>query len=303
MKKILTILATAALAASVLASCSRKVDYTEIPFVYFNNASISVSEDAGIIEIPVMALANTEFVVTFETEDGQKKDSNTGQMVPNGENGKDYAIVDNDAAILRFQPGTEQQVIKVAITDMTGVLTGNKDFTVKLTTAGSEVSLGGFSSCKVTIIDNDHPLKAIFGEYMATDGDGLSWTMTFAADPNSYTQVFLDGIVPTFSGNYVGQGLRHYVEAPVTVDPVTGKFSVSIPCGYKLPDPFDGHDIMIFGYDGTYIYGSGYQNFEQTEDGFVMEGDRGFAAIYENGGYYLAASDATVLGPITLKKK
>ena len=87
MKKILTILATAALAASVLASCSRKVDYTEIPFVYFNNASISVSEDAGIIEIPVMALANTEFVVTFETEDGQKKDSNTGQMVPNGENG------------------------------------------------------------------------------------------------------------------------------------------------------------------------------------------------------------------------
>ena len=303
MKKILTILATAALAASVLASCSRKVDYTEIPFVYFNNASISVSEDAGIIEIPVMALANTEFVVTFETEDGQKKDSNTGQMVPNGENGKDYAIVDNDAAILRFPPGTEQQVIKVAITDMTGVLTGNKDFTVKLTTAGSEVSLGGFSSCKVTIIDNDHPLKAIFGEYMATDGDGLSWTMTFAADPNSYTQVFLDGIVPTFSGNYVGQGLRHYVEAPVTVDPVTGKFSVSIPCGYKLPDPFNGHDIMIFGYDGTYIYSSGYQLFEQTEDGFVMEGERGFAAIYENGGYYLAASDAMVMGPITLKKK
>ena len=186
---------------------------------------------------------------------------------------------------------------------MTGVLTGNKDFTVKLTTAGSEVSLGGFSSCKVTIIDNDHPLKAIFGEYMATDGDGLSWTMTFAADPNSYTQVFLDGIVPTFSGNYVGQGLRHYVEAPVTVDPVTGKFSVSIPCGYKLPDPFDGHDIMIFGYDGTYIYSSGYQLFEQTEDGFVMEGERGFAAIYENGGYYLAASDAMVMGPITLKKK
>ena len=303
MKKTLTILATAALAASVLASCSRKVDFTELPFVYFNNSSMTIEEDAGIIEIPVLAQANTEFVVTFETVDGQKKDSNTGQMIPNGENGKDYAVVDNDAAILRFQPGTEQQVIKVAITDMTGILTGNKDFTIKLTSAGSEVALGGFSSCKVTIKDKDHPLNPIIGEYLATDSDGISWTMTFAADPDSYTQVFVDGIVPTFAGNYVGQGLRHYVEAPVTIDPVTGKFSVSIPCGYTLPDPFDGHDIMIFGYDGTYIYVSGYQTFEQTEDGFVMEGDRGFAAIYENGGYYLAASDATVLGPITLKKK
>lgn len=303
MKKTLTILATAALAASVLASCSRKVDFTEIPFVYFNNASISVAEDAGIIEIPVVALANTDFAVTFTTVDGQKKDSNTGQLVPNGEKGKDYNIVDNEAAILTFHPGTEQQVIKVSITDMTGVLTGNKDFTIKLLTAGSEVSVGGISTCKVTIIDNDHPLKAIFGEYLATDGDGISWTMTFAADPNSYTQVFVDGIVPTFAGNYVGQGLRHYVEAPVTTDPVTGKFSVSIPCGYKLPDPYNGHDILIFGYDGDFIYMDGTQTFEQTEDGFVMEGDRGFAAIYENGGYYLAASDATVLGPITLKKK
>lgn len=303
MKKTLSIIAVAALAASVLASCTRKVDFTEIPFVYFNSASISVSEDAGTIEIPVLAMANTDFAVTFTTVDGQRKDNTTGQMVPNGEKGKDYNIVDNEAAILSFHPGVEQQVIKVSITNMAGVLTGNKDFTIKLLSAGSEVSVGGVSTCKVTIIDNDHPLKAIFGEYLATDRDGISWTMTFASDPNSYEQVFVDGIVPTFAGHYVGQGLRHYVEAPVTVDPVTGKFSVSIPCGYKLPDPFEGHDIMIFGYDGDYIYGSGSQTFEQTEEGFLMDGDRGFAAIYESGSYYLAASDATVLGPITLKKK
>lgn len=304
MKKTIYIFATAALAASMLVSCNRKASFTEIPFVYFNNASMSVTEDAGVIEIPVMAMANTDFAVTFITEDGKKKDTNTGQMIPNGENGKDYSIVDNEAGILRFQPGTEQQVIRVSITDMAGVLTGNKDFTIKLQSAGSEVALGGFSTCKVTIIDNDHPLKDIFGEYLATDGEGTSWTMTFAADPYSYTQLFVDGIVPTFAGDYVGQNLRHYVEAPVTIDPVTGEFTVSIPCGYKLADPYDGHDIMIFGYDGSYIYNSGYQTFEQTEDGFVMEGDRGFAAIFEEGGsYYLAASDATVLGPITLKKK
>lgn len=303
MKKNILIFAIAALAAITLASCNRKVDFTEIPFVYFNSPSMSVTEDAGVIEIPVIAQANTDFVVTFTTIDGQRKDANTGQMIPNGERGKDYSIVDNDAAILSFHPGTEQQNIKVKITDMTGVLTGNKDFTIKILTAGSEVSVGGFSTCRVTIIDNDHPLKDIFGEYTATDKDGVTWTMTFAADPDSYEQVFVDGIVPTFAGNYVGLELRHYVVAPVTIDP-SGQFTVSIPCGYKLADPYDGRDIMIFGYDGTYIYSSGHQTFEQTEDGFVMEGDRGFAAIFEEGGsYYLAASDATVLGPITLKKK
>jgi len=297
MKKTLYIISLVVL--GFLVSCNRKAEFTTIPFVYFQNASLSVPEDAGTIEIPVFAAANAEFAVTFESVDGEKKDAATGTMVPNGKAGVDYNVIENDAAILRFKPGEEKQIVKVEIKDFPGVLTGNKDFTLRLLTAGNEVSLGGISSCKVTIIDNDHPLKSIFGEYTATDKDGVSWTMTFAADPDNYYNVFIDGIVPTFAGSYVGKGLRHYVVAPVSEDLST----INVPLGYKLADKYNEHDILIYGYDGSHLYGSGSASFAKTGDGYKLDGDKGFVAVYNDGGYYLAASDAMVLAPITLVKK
>jgi hypothetical protein len=287
------------LAVLAFAACSRKVDFTTLPFVYFASPSISVYEDTALVKIPVKAMADVDFAVTFETVDGEKIDAETGLPVPNGKSGVDYSIVDNDAAILRFKAGQQSDTIKVMITDFTGTLTGNKDFTIKLLgVSGGEVSLGGFSTCKVTIIDNDHPLKEIFGDYAATDGDGNSWTVTLAEDPSSYKQVFFDGIVPYFAGS-IAAGKRYYVVAPVSEDLST----ISIPLGYKLADQWNGYDIVIFGYDGTYIYSSGTLNFNKTDTGYKLEGSQGFAAIYENGGYYIPSSDALASSPITLVKK
>lgn len=296
MKKIVCI----ALMALSLAACSRVVRYTSIPFVYFENPALSVFEDAGVIDIPVSAQAEGTFTVAFEAVDGTRRDALTGQTVPNGQQGEDYFIVDNPAAVLHFTEGVTTQNIQVSIKDFPGVLTGNKDFTVRLLSAGSQVSVGGFSSCKVTIIDNDHPLKTILGEYAATDNEGNSWTMTLVADPDNVYNVFIDGIVPTFAGSYTGKGLRHYVVATVSQDLNT----ITVPLGYKLADPYNDNDIVIFGYDGTYIYPSGTCYFTATEDGYALEGNRGFAAIYESGGsYYLAASDGLAMAPISFVKK
>ena len=297
MKKIYLIAAALLLIASV--SCSRKAEYTSIPFVYFPNSSMSVYEDAGIIEIPVKAVSDVAFTLTFETTDGEKIDQSTGIKVPNGKKGVDYDIEDNEAAIIRFNAGESIKSIKVRIVDFPGVLTGNKDFTIKMVSSGNEVCKGGFSYCKVTIIDNDHPLKSILGEYAATDAEGTTWTLTLAADPNNWYTTFIDGIVPTFAGDWVGLGLRHYV--PATVAENLSKISVNL--GYKLADQYGGHDISIWGYDGQYIYNSGTVAFEKTEDGFKLDGTKGFAAIYENGSYYLAASNAIAVAPITLVKK
>ena len=295
MKKIAYII----LAVAALASCSRKVEFTRLQFVYFASPSVSVYEDTALVKIPVNAVADGEFAVTFETIDGEKIDVATGLPVPNGKSGVDYSIVDNDAAILRFKAGQNSDTIKVKITDFTGVLTGNKDFTIKLLgVSGGEVSLGGFSSCRVTIIDNDHPLKEVFGEYAATDGDGQAWTVTIAEDPTSYTQVYFDGFVPYFAG-CLATGDRYYVVAPVSDDLST----ISIPLGYKLADQWNGYDIVIYGYDGQYIYGSGTLSFKKTDTGYKLEGTQGFAAIYENGGYYIPGSDALTTPPITLVKK
>ena len=297
MKKIMIFAAGLLLFAGV--SCSRLTEFTEIPFVYFATPSISVYENAGIVEIPVKACSDVAFTLSFDTVDGQKADAATGLMVPNGQKGVDYELIDNDASILHFDAADAMKVIKVRIVDFSGVLTGNKDFTIKLESAGNEVSKGGYSSCKVTIIDNDHPLKSILGEYAATDGDGNAWTLTLASDPNDWYSTFIDGIVPTFAGSYVGNGLRHYVPASVSED----LSRITVNLGYKLADQYNGHDIIIFGYDGQYIYKSGTVYFDKTDDGYLLSGSMGFAAIYENGGYYLAASNALVSAPITLVKK
>ena len=287
------------LAVAALASCSRKVEFTRLQFVYFASPSVSVYEDTALVKIPVNAVADVDFAVTFETIDGEKIDVATGLPVPNGKSGVDYSIVDNDAAILRFKTGQNSDTIKVKITDFTGTLTGNKDFTIKLLgVSGGEVSLGGFSTCKVTIIDNDHPLKEVFGEYAATDGDGQAWTVTIAEDPTSYTQVYFDGFVPFFAG-CLATGDRYYVVAPVSDDLST----ISIPLGYKLADQWNGYDIVVFGYDGQYIDNTGTLSFKKTDTGYKLEGTQGLAAIYENGGYYIPGSDALTTPPITLVKK
>lgn len=281
-------------------SCSRLADFTEIPYVYFPSPTISVYEDTGVVEIPVKAVADVAFTLTFDTEDGVKTDKATGLPVPNGAEGTDYDIVDNDSRILVFAAGETQKTIKVKITDFTGTLTGNKDFTIRMTGSGNEVSKGGYSYCKVTIIDNDHPLKSIFGEYTATDADGQGWTLTLAADPDNWYTTFIDGIVPSFAGDWVGKGIRHYVPANVTEDLST----ITVNFGYKLADKYNGDDIVIYGYDGQYVYSGGSVSFHKTADGYKLDGNKGFAAIHEEGGkLYLAASNAIVTAPITLVKK
>ena len=72
----------------------------------------------------------------------------------------------------------------------------------------------------------------------------------------------------------------------------------------KLADSYNNHDIVIYGYDGTYVYNSGSASFEKTEDGYVLTGNKGFAAVYTgDDGLYLAASNALVTAPVTLVKK
>lgn len=298
MKKIYLIAALLLVLTGI--SCSRLVNYTDIPFVYFPNPTISVYEDAGIVEIPIKANAEVDFSLTFETQDGEKTDVATGLVVPNGKKGVDYDIVDNDASIVRFAAGETQKSIKVSITDFPGVLTGNKDFTIKMVSSGNQVCKGGYSYCKVTIIDNDHPLKSILGEYTATDADGQVWTMTLAADPNDWYTTFVDGIVPGFAGDWVGKEIRHYVPATVPED----LSSFNVPLGYKLADPYNGQDITIYGFSGNAVSLSGTLSFAKTENGFKLDGTKGILAGFPNGDYISYYGPSFMASaPITLVKK
>ena len=273
MKKIFAIVAFSAIA---LVSCNRNESFTHIPFVYFETGAISVYEDAGTIQIPVYASSDEDFTLSFVTVDGSKIDSATGMTVPNGKAGEDYAIKDNDAAIIHFNSSDDVKYIEVNITDRTGVLTGNKDFTVKLQSAGNAVSLGGFSSCKVTIIDNDHPLKDILGPYAATgtslfSGNVEEWTLTMVADPDDYFKVWFDGILKDFEGDYLSgaDGKNHAIYGTLNkIDDQTANLAtITIPGGQKFADQYNGYDISI-----VYVSGSSYSptndiTFTRKDDG------------------------------------
>ena len=275
------------LAALAFASCNRKVEFTELPFVYFTNSSMSVYEDADVVKIPVNALSDTDFAVTFEAVDGIKLDEATGLYIPNGTNGEDYKVIDNDAAIIRFAAGQVSDTIKVKITDRPGVLTGNKDFTIKLMgVSGGMVSLGGFSSCKVTIIDNDHPLKEILGAYDATghsyfDDADVNWTMTLVADPNDYYKVWIDGIMPLFAGDYLSgaDGKNHAVYATFKKsDDVSADLSsFTVAGGQKLADPYNGYDIVVMTFSGTSISQSPI-TFTRNSEGTGYQAGSGYGA-------------------------
>ena len=281
------------LAVAALASCNRKVEFTQLQFVYFASPNVSVYDDTALVKIPVNAVADVDFAVTFETIDGEKTDAATGLPVPNGENGVDYSIVDNDAAILRFKAGQQSDTIKVKITDFTGTLTGNKEFTIKLLgVSGGEVSLGGFSACKVTIIDNDHPLKSILGAYDAKAHDyfddvNVNWTMTLVADPNDYYKVWIDGLVPMFAGDYLSgaEGKNHAVYATFNKnDDLTADLSsFTIPGGQKLTDPYQGYDIFIMSFSGSSISQSSI-TFASNSDGTGYEANSGYGAYVNSNG-------------------
>lgn len=283
MKKSISIL----LAVLALASCNRKVAFTELPFVYFPTATISVYEDTSVVCIPVCAIAETDFAVTFETVDGEKKDLTTGQMVPNGKSGEDYDVIENDARILRFKAGQKSDTIKVNITDRPGLLTGNKEFSIKLLSAsGGEVSLGGFSSCKVTIIDNDHPLKSVLGAYTAKgydyfDDKEVEWTMTLVADPNDYYKVWIDGIFPLVEGDYLSgaEGKNHSVYATFKKnDDLSADLgSFIIAGGQKFTDPVEGYDITVMTVSGSSVSDSAI-TFTRTSDNTGYQAGAGYGA-------------------------
>ena len=157
------------LLAAGLVSCSNKVEFKDVPFVAFDNASINVKEDVGSINIGVTAYSFTEpFSLTFEKVDGKAIE------------GDSYEIVDNDARVLRFTPENPTQTIIVDVVNKEGVTTGAVDFTINLLTAtGEEITLAANTVCSVSIADNDVPVNwdYIVGEWNASDFGGPKYTV------------------------------------------------------------------------------------------------------------------------------
>lgn len=194
MKNILTYLNTIVLVALLLVSCNSN-EYANFDdanaFVAFNQPSVSVSEDAGFIEIPVTlaSVAGIGTTVRCEIINGKAKD------------GVDYQL-EGDGSLV-FDSQTRVQKLKINIINRSGVYTGDLDFVVKFNNTGN-VNAGAADVCVVTITDLDHPLSALLGEYTANgedywDGPSV-WTMRLVKDAKDASKVWFFNIA-NLAGN------------------------------------------------------------------------------------------------------
>ena len=184
----------AALLTAGLVSCSNKIEFKSVPFAAFDKTSISVTEDAGEVEIAVTAYDFTDpFSVTFETVDGKAVE------------GEFYEIVGNDARVLRFTPEAPTQKITVEVINQEGTFTGAGDFVINLLTATGDVTLTGNTTCKFNIADLDHPLAAMLGNYTSTQVDVFGYNTTtdatIEADEEEIYKVWINPICHFLAGN------------------------------------------------------------------------------------------------------
>lgn len=279
MKKIVKFIAVASLLVAS-SSCLKYADYNWVPFTTFDQTSFKVEESATAtsLSVPVKVYnAKGGTTVSYDiVEKGAKQ-------------GVDYTI--NGSGTLTFAEGVETQNIEFTIMGQPGTYTGDVSFQIVLKGGTDDVTNGARKTCTVTIVDTDHPLLALFGDYtmksLQLDEDGqlqyYSWTMSINPYDGDPTKVWLDKlfILQSWYGSYLSDG-GGKCYANVSSD----MSKISIP----VPQDFNTNGQNLFGEDFPFwIYKTDMLDFstEETEIVFLRQDD----------GSYVAQSDFGVNSP------
>ena len=287
--KILTI----AFVALLLVPSCKKLNETPVfeaseSFAAFKITSAKVDENKGQIVIPVQigCIDPVESNVSYKIVDGTAKVN---------ENYKDT----DESAVLTFDGKSREENIVIEIINHEGEFTGDLDFTIELL-AATGLKLSMEKTCKVTIVDLDHPLAAILGDYTVTChehwGGDMTYSMTLSKDPKDITVVWCDGICPMVAGSSTFAP----VYAAVTQDEETGLYKLSFPGGQVLAGDAvtgDGDMILCETYykGGYYVDDTAIIEFNQQEgDGVVFVSTNGMGVVTDSyvyrGGFVYGAT-------------
>lgn len=273
-------------------------------FVAFGQTSYSVSEDAGTLSIPV-TLASPDakkVTVAYSVADSTAKE------------GVNFALVD-ESAVLVYDGTSYVQNIEIDITNISTTAeqsgyTGDLVFTVTLESAG-DLDLGHNSTCTVKIVDLDHPLAAILGDYKVSaqyyTGSPAEWTLSFTNDPDDVTVVWID--YPVYLTSLASTWGGWSVYGNVSEDLKT----ITIPCGQTcgvnseepawysdLSDTFTFGTWVDLGGGSVNLSDSGVVTFTMGADGVWKTEDA--PAVWTPSGSYLAAQGVMTKGTMTLTK-
>ena len=268
------ILAALSLVA-LFASCDRRVEFQSSKFITLDHYAYSVNETTPEVSIPVHIYNpdQSEVQVTVSVIESTAK------------TGTDFEVTSPASGILTFGPNDSTQVVKVQIKGQTGTYTGNKSFAIQVASATEGVTVGNTNVAAVTIIDLDHPLSSILGDYtatglVATAGGQAQWDVTLSANEESISKVNV------YNLSWCEETLVGEVSEDMTV--------ITIPFGQMYVA--SGYATMFCGYgEGGYYAPAGNLILTKTETGWVQSTDIDDAEMTWGIGC-LATSDGSPLG-------
>ncbi len=242
MKKINILLAAIVLLLGV--SCGRKLEFEHETFITLDKASLSVSESAGIVSIPVSIYNPTgeRIQVAVEAVDGEGEE---GALA-----GENYEIVSPAAGVLTFEGETTSADIEVRVKPVEG-LTGTKNFSIRISSLTRGINVGGYDVASVKILDDDHPLAVFIGKWNATLIEGTT-SMSYE------TEINIEAVEGNYSRLKIDSGL----------DPVYGKGLevrfLATADDLKQPGRIEVASKQLTGYENFFISG-----LERDEQGYI----------------------------------
>lgn len=234
MKRFINILLTTACAAALF-SCTHKYAFKTTSYVIVEETNYTVKEDVGTVRIPVSAF-NSDGLngsVYFKVNDGSAVQ------------GTDFTV-EPASGVLTFS-GNGTQYIEITVIEHAGVLTGNLQFSVELTSVSGDITdLGGVCSATVEIQDNDVVVDwdYVIGKWTAQDYDNG------APDGGTYGATFSKkGEDTVVLNNLWGGGMN--IEGTITFNTEENTASISFPFGQPVFDAtaYDMGIMTLIGYD------------------------------------------------------
>lgn len=277
-KKILYVLAAS---LTILSSCNNDLPtFNDADAcVGFSVASYSIGEADGKIEIPVYlaSVAGISGTATIEVD----------AAASTAVEGQDFSITSKE---LSFSSDGRIQNLIVNIVD-DDVFTGDKKAVFKI--ASSSVNIAVESSCTLTIVDDEHPLKGILNTYVGKiEGSESGYDMEFVIekDEKDLAKVWISNLDPYFAsfGYTAADGYNKFygivnedkTEIAIPVGQSTGYEDVNLE-GLDGPDP-DTADMLA---PGSSIIIKIIDNGASLEipNGFGVANGEGFWEYYKGG--------------------
>lgn len=245
MKRIKSIYGLLVAGALLFASCNINEEPTfddKDAFVAFTNATMSIGEEKGTLEIPVLmtSLSGVSTTIDFEVvAEGSTAIEGTHYTIDGGKS-------------LTFTKDAPTQYIKLNIID-DNVFTNPGYQTIVFSLKASEdVNLGASKTCKVTIQDDEHPLLFILGTYAASaksyfaNRGSFDWNITIERDTDDLNKVWIGNLEPYFAANGFVAPKANYFYGTVNEE----KTEIRVPVGQKIGYSDGGVDVVLAGFSG-----------------------------------------------------